>query len=89
MFDARHWHSLDATLVANQLATDVSAGLTNSEATVRLETHGANDVEVEKSHGPLQMLAAQFADFMILVLLVAAVISGVVGELRDKPSPSS
>jgi hypothetical protein len=83
MVEARHWHTLDAKLTASQLATDVSTGLTNAEATARLETHGINDVAAEKGRGPLRMLAAQFADFMIVVLLVAAVISGVVGELRD------
>jgi Ca2+-transporting ATPase len=83
MVEARHWHTLDAKLTASQLATDVSTGLTNAEAAARLETHGINDVAAEQARGPLRMLAAQFADFMILVLLVAAVISGVVGELRD------
>jgi Ca2+-transporting ATPase len=83
MIEARRWHTLDAKLTASQLAADVSNGLTSSEAKARLETHGINDVEPEKARGPLLMLAAQFTDFMIVVLLAAAVISGVVGELRD------
>ena len=83
MTDLPTWHTFDADRVANELATDTHTGLTNGEATRRLGIHGVNDVEAEKSRGPIQMLVAQFADFMILVLLAAAVISGVVGELRD------
>jgi len=83
MFETRHWHTLDAKFVGSQLATDLNVGLTDAEATARLGACGANDVEAEKSRGPLQMLGSQFADFMILVLLIAALISGVVGEPRD------
>ena len=44
---------------------------------------GPNVIREEKKKGPFMMFLDQFRDFMILVLIVAAVISGVVGEFSD------
>ncbi|MGC1456358.1 MAG: cation-transporting P-type ATPase, partial [Nitrospirota bacterium] len=71
--------------VAETLAELKSAreGLTSEEAKARLETHGPNELVEKKKKTPLMMFLDQFKDFMILVLIAAAVISGVIGEPAD------
>jgi Ca2+-transporting ATPase len=58
-------------------------GLTSEEARARLEAHGPNDLVEKKRKPPLLMFLDQFKDFMILVLLAAAIISGIIGEPAD------
>ncbi len=77
------WHRLEAAEVAARLDTEPRTGLANGEAGRRLEAHGANELAEGERRSPWLMLAGQFTDFMIVVLLVAAVIAGVVGELQD------
>jgi Ca2+-transporting ATPase len=77
------WHCLPVAEVARELATDVTAGLTAAEAAVRLARHGPNAIQEGEKRSAWRMLADQFTDFMIIVLLVAAVISGFIGELID------
>ena len=58
-------------------------GLSSAEAKERLARHGPNALPEGARRSPLRMLADQFADFMIVVLIAAAVISGIVGEPSD------
>lgn len=59
------------------------SGLSNDEAGKRLLQSGANEIRETAKRTPLAMLIDQFKDFMIIVLIVAAVISGLLGELAD------
>ena len=77
------WHALDAALVAEKLAVDSATGLTAAEADRRLLQHGANELRERPRRPPWRMLFDQFTDFMILVLIAAAVVAGVVGDLAD------
>jgi P-type Ca2+ transporter type 2C len=58
-------------------------GISNGEAIQRLAEFGPNELEEKKKKTTLLMLFDQFKDFMILVLISAAVIAGVIGELAD------
>ncbi|KAL2260907.1 hypothetical protein VTK26DRAFT_4960 [Humicola hyalothermophila] len=64
-------HCLSSAQVAQELQTDVLAGLTSEEAAARLVKYGANDLGKEKGVQPLQILIAQVANAMTLVLLLA------------------
>jgi Ca2+-transporting ATPase len=77
------WHALAASDVAERLRSDAARGLAPAEAAQRLAEHGPNEVAEEKRRSLLALFVSQFKDFMILVLLAAAVVSGVVGELTD------
>jgi P-type Ca2+ transporter type 2C len=77
------WHRLAAHEVAARLGTGLDTGLADDEAGRRLAKHGANVLAEGARRSPWLMLAGQFTDFMILVLLAAAVIAGVVGEPQD------
>lgn len=58
-------------------------GLPGDEAKRRLLEYGPNELKEAKKRTPLGMLLDQFKDFMILVLIGAAVISGIIGEAVD------
>lgn len=58
-------------------------GLSDAEARMRLTRFGPNDLIEKKRKSPLVMFLGQFTDFMILVLIAAAVVSGIVGEPAD------
>ncbi|MBW8270865.1 cation-translocating P-type ATPase [Caldovatus aquaticus] len=77
------WHLLEAEAVAARLASSATAGLTREEAARRLAVHGRNELEARKGRGPLAIFLRQFADFMILLLVAAAGISALIGEIED------
>ncbi|MDE2088525.1 MAG: cation-translocating P-type ATPase [Gammaproteobacteria bacterium] len=77
------WHLLSADEVARRLAVDLAAGLDHAEAARRARVHGRNEIREGRARGPWRMLLDQFTDFMILVLIAAAVVSGVVGDVAD------
>jgi Ca2+-transporting ATPase len=80
--EALHWHTLDAVQTLQRL-NSTAAGLATAEARRRLAEHGPNTLPEARRRSPLAMLLGQFADFMILVLLLAALISGFFGEPQD------
>jgi len=77
------WYEHTITEVAAALKTDLESGLTQAEAAYRLGAYGPNELIKVKIKTPWQILLDQFKDFMIGLLLVAAVISGFVGEPQD------
>ncbi len=81
--DVPLWHALSASAVAQRLTVDPLAGLSAGEAARRIVQYGLNEIR-ERPPRPLwRMLLDQFTDFMILVLIGAAIISGIIGEPPD------
>lgn len=64
--------------------TSAERGLPGEEAVKRLEKYGHNEFRKEKRKSLLQKFAGQFTSFMVLVLLAAALISGVVGWIEGE-----
>ncbi len=77
-----NWHLLPIS-EALQLTGSNPKGLTTSEAQERLTKYGPNILQEKKKKPAWLMLLAQFKDVMILMLIAAAIISGLVGELSD------
>ncbi len=77
------WHLLGADAVRARLGTPSDSGLSATEADERLQRFGPNEIREGRRRGPLRMLFDQFSDFMILVLLAAAVVSGLIGDITD------
>jgi Ca2+-transporting ATPase len=76
------WHLLDADEISKKLNT-TSNGLDESTAKKILIDSGENSIRVKKKKSVFQLFLLQFKDFMILILFVAAIVSGVLGELTD------
>ncbi|MGE0824587.1 MAG: calcium-translocating P-type ATPase, PMCA-type [Candidatus Binatia bacterium] len=77
------WHTLSAAEVAARLNVDLDVGLSPKEAEKRLQTHGPNELVEQQRRSVWRMLVDQFTDFMIIVLIAAAMISGLMGEPTD------
>ncbi|MFH1709731.1 MAG: calcium-translocating P-type ATPase, PMCA-type [bacterium] len=74
------WHIKNIQEVEKALETNVISGLSREEAARRLQKFGPNKLKEIKKRTALIMLLDQFKDFMILVLIAAAIISGFIGE---------
>lgn len=76
------WHQHTADETFTRLETG-HGGLKHAEAARRLAAHGPNVLAQAPPRSALAMFAAQFADLMILILIAAAVISGLIGDVAD------
>ncbi len=77
------WHGLAPDEAVDHLGSDATSGLSSDEAAKRLAATGPNALEEVRRRSLAAMFLGQFADFMILVLVAAAVVSGIVGEPAD------
>jgi Ca2+-transporting ATPase len=81
--DAKQWYQMSVENAVQSLQVKLDYGLTSEEVNQRLASHGPNKMIEEKRKPAWQMLLAQFKDFMVLTLLVAAIISGFLGGVTD------
>jgi len=58
-------------------------GLSQDEANRRLAQYGPNELVEEEKASPWQILLGQFKSFLIIILLIAVVLSAVLGEVAD------
>ena len=77
------WHAVAAADCLARLGTDRERGLPAAEAARRLAAHGPNMLEAARRVSPWQTLAAQFRNVLVLILLVATVLSAVLGHLVE------
>lgn len=79
----QQWHTLEQEKAVEQSATDAAAGLTTQEAEKRLQQHGLNKLPEKKAESKLIRFLKHFNDVLIYVLLVAAIITAVLGHYTD------
>ena len=79
----RLWHCLTQEAVKQELDTSLTQGLSASEAARRLAADGRNLLQEAPPRPAWRMLLDQFRDFMILMLLAAALVSAAIGEGVD------
>jgi Ca2+-transporting ATPase len=73
------WHAKSIEEAALALRTSAQEGLTAAEAAKRLLEYGPNQLKERPKPGFLQRLWNQLNDFLILILIVAAIISTIIG----------
>jgi Ca2+-transporting ATPase len=69
--------------VSAALETDTATGLDSSEAVARLDAYGANELREGKGKPPWLLFLEQFANTMLVVLMVAAAITAAIGDVKD------
>ncbi len=79
----QHWHCRSVAEALTVLGVNPQRGLAADEAVKRLTQSGPNLLREGHQRGPWRILLDQFTDFMILVLLAAAVLSGIIGDIAD------
>lgn len=77
------WYRQSKEDSLSTLDTSVDSGLTSDEVLSRLEKYGTNELKEERKKGFLSKVIAQFSDFLVLILIGAAIISFAVGESKD------
>lgn len=76
------WHQKETKDILDDLQSS-SKGLSSEEAQKRLLEYGPNELKEKEKRTLFMMFLDQFKDFMILVLIAAAIISGIIGEPAD------
>jgi len=79
------WHSLAAQDVISQLNTEQLRGLTKVEAERRLDQFGPNQLTEPPRTTFLQMIVRQLNDFVVILLIIAAIISTIVSAVDHQP----
>ena len=70
-----NWHAMTIKSVVAKLNTDEKNGLSKKEADLRKYKFGENELSKEKNKSIWQKFLAQFSDFMVITLVIAAGIS--------------
>ncbi len=78
-----NWYRKNISEVLKELAVDFHHGLSREDVKNRLAKYGLNEIIKAPRKTPIGMFFDQFKDFMIMVLIAAAVISGLIGDLKD------
>jgi Ca2+-transporting ATPase len=77
-----NWHLLSLSEVSQKLDTS-PAGLNEKNAKDRQSQYGKNEIDFKKKNTVLRMIFNQLSNFMILILILAAIVSGIMGDLTD------
>lgn len=77
------WHSIEPAQVLKELNADPHKGLTEEEVRTRLEKYGYNELKKEEGISPFTLFINQFKNILIIILLIATVLSALVGETFD------
>jgi Ca2+-transporting ATPase len=79
----KKWHVEKTAELSAGLGTDLRSGLSAREAEKRLFTYGPNRLTEKRRISLLSVFIRQFTDFLIIILIAAAIISGFLGEWTD------
>ncbi|KOR25098.1 calcium-translocating P-type ATPase, PMCA-type [Clostridium sp. L74] len=77
------WFNKTSKEILEELNVDISTGLSSDEVERRKEKYGLNKLNSQKQKFLLKMFFEQINDILIYILLAAAIISGVLGEVSD------
>ena len=82
--EKRKWFNKTFKEVEKELETDLEKGLSKEKVEERQEKYGFNELQQIAKKSIIQRFLEQFKDFSIIVLIVAAIVSGIVGVLQGE-----
>lgn len=77
------FYKLEINEALTTLTVDAENGLTKAEVNKRQAEHGKNALPVGEGTNWVELIVGQFTDLMVIILLVAAVISFFLGDVKD------
>ena len=77
------YHNMSLEQTETALNTSFHHGLTSDEVKKRRKQFGFNELHEEEKQSAILLFFSQFKDFMVIVLLIATLISGILGEYID------
>ena len=78
-----NWHLQSVEKSLEALQTGPDTGLTQTEADSRLKQYGRNELVEKGGRTPLKILWEQFTATMVLILIAAAVVAGLLGDMKN------
>ena len=75
----KKWFNKTTKEVEGELKTNSEKGLNSKQVEQYQQKYGANELQGKKKESLLKKFINQFKDFSIIVLIIAAIVSGVVG----------
>jgi Ca2+-transporting ATPase len=81
--ESNAWYSLSQPDVLARLHVDASQGLTLTEAETRRQRYGLNQIIERGGKSPLQLILSQLTGLLVVILIVAAIVSILIGDLKD------
>ena len=79
----KNYFNQSAADTAKDLEVDIAVGLTDEEVQARSAKYGKNRLEGGKEKSILQMALEQLKDFLVIILIIAAVVSMFLGEMLE------
>ena len=80
----KQWFNKQVKDVETELGTDLEKGLSNSQVEEYKSKYGLNELQEKKKESIFKKFMDQFKDFSIIVLIIAAIVSGVVGVAQGE-----
>jgi P-type Ca2+ transporter type 2C len=77
------FYRLDVNEALAETKTNAERGLSTSEAEARLREYGKNALPKGEGNTLLKLILSQFTNIMVIILIVAAVISYFLGDVKD------
>lgn len=77
------WHTLTQDALLEQFKVNIRDGLDAAEVQTRLEKYGPNELEDKGTKSPFLILWEQITDPLVIVLLVAALVSALLGQVKE------
>ena len=78
-----NWHLQGIETSLETLQTRLETGLSQPEADSRLEQYGYNELVEKGGRTPLKIFWEQITATMVLILIAAAVVAGLLGDLKN------
>ena len=80
----KKWFNKQVKDVETELGTDLEKGLSSSQVEAHKNKYGLNELQEKKKESLFKKFMDQFKDFSIIVLIIAAIVSGVVGVAQGE-----
>lgn len=77
-----NWHAIDTDAVLAKLNSS-RRGLSLQEARKRISVYGKNELPEKQKESPVTIFLSQFKNYLVLILIFAAIISGLTGEVTN------
>lgn len=78
------WFATEKEEVITKFETNINNGLTSEEVIKRKDKYGANELKSTKKKSIIIRFLEQFKDFMIIVLIISAIVSGAIGVINGE-----